>query len=273
MKQLMIAILLSCLVFGLTAAAVAETSKKTPTETSTKTSADTSKKTPAQTTVYLDALLGNYHETEDMQTPSVKFDGNLSGVILGLESPVNNRFKFGLEYGQGSVNDINSKSSGSWSNYTLKNYDLTLFEAKGGYRVVDHDLFKLDVIISVLNIDYKTKYIFNSSGNTLTQQSNIGGNMLGADLVCNFSDKASLQCTLASSLLGAYVANFQNRDAVDEAAINEYKIKFNYFVAERWALTLGYRYYQFSGKTIYPTSVDKMDGNLSGATIGVKYQF
>ncbi len=295
MKKLMTMIFLVSMVLGfaMTATAATTTKKPTPTPTKTRTKNPTPTPTPTptpsptpsptptptptktseKTTIYLDTLSGNYNENEDMQTTSAKFDGKLSGTIFGLESPVNNRFKFGLEYGQVSVNDINSTASGSWKYYALKDYDLTLFEAKGGYRVVDYDSFKLDVIMSVLNINYETEYVFNSSGNILTQRSNMSGNMLGADLVYHFSEKAALQCTVASSLLGASVSNFQNRQAEDEAAINEYKIKFNYFVTDNWALTLGYRYYQFSGKTIYSTVDDKMDGTLSGTSIGVKLMF
>jgi opacity protein-like surface antigen len=277
MKQFMIAILVGALVFGFTAAATAVT--PTSTATPTQTSADTSKKASEKTTIYLDGLSGDYHMTEDYGTDSNKtstnkVDAKLSGIILGLESPVTNRFKFGLEYGQGSMNDI--KSTGNWDQWALKKCDFTLFEAKGGYRVVNCDSFKLDMIMSILAINSKIQYN-GQYGAAATGRNNIGGNMIGADLVCNFTDKASLQCTIASSLLGAYVNNYIDNPGEDEAAINEYKLKFNYFLTDHWALTLGYCDYQFTSKTNFPTEdppkVKKMDGNLSGATLGVKFRF
>jgi hypothetical protein len=265
MKQLMIAILVGVLVFGLTAEAKAATP--------TQTSADTSKKTSEKTTIYLDGLSGDYQVTKDVTdstgTSSNKVDAKLSGIILGLESPVTNRFKFGLEYGHGSLNDI--KSTGNKDQWALKKCDFTLFEAKGGYRVVDYDSFKLDMTMSVLAINSKIEYN-GQFGTAYTGQNNTGGNMIGADLVWNFTDKASLQCTIASSLLGAYVNNYMGNPGEDEAAINEYKLKFNYFLTDYWALTLGYCDYQFSGKTI-ETGVAKIAGNLSGATLGVKFRF
>ncbi len=249
MKKLMIIILLSCLVFGLTAVAWAA-------ESSTAT------------TVYLDAFTGKYNSNEDQDYFSspdtyIKREANLSGVILGLESQMNNQFQLALEYGQVNTNDLEKTIKGG-SNTKIGKCDYTLSEIKGGYRVIDLNSFKLDVIMSALNIDMK------KPTDGFGPVSNLSGNMFGADLVCNFSDKVSIQGTIASSLLGSYI---YNGNYTDDLTAKEYKLKFNYFITDNWALTLGYRDYQFSGKFSDNVYKDKLDINLSGATIGVKYKF
>lgn len=251
MKKLMIAMLLGCLVFGSTAVAWAEPS----------------------TIIYLDGFTGKYNSTAhtDNKSPTEdvtgKWDVEHSGIILGLESKFNDQFKLNLEYGQMKSNDFGyTKTSNITETISEGKCDYALSEVKGGYRVVDHDSFKLDIIVSALNIALKITP--NAAGGLVVPH--ISGNMFGADLVWNFSDKASIQATIASSLLGAYV---WNNNFTDDLSVNEYQLKFNYFITDHWGLNLGYRDYQFAGK--YSNSYCDYDRkwSLNGATLGVKYKF
>jgi len=245
MKKLMIAMLLGCLVFGSTAAVWAEPS----------------------TIIYLDGFTGNYNSTSHYKSTTDstnKWDVEHSGISLGLESQINDQFKLALEYGQMKTNDYEHTSNTSTIIKEGK-CDYTLSEVKGGYRVVDHDSFKLDIIVSALNIDMKIPD--SSNGKNVPH---ISGNMFGADLVWNFSDKASIQATIASSLLGAYV--YEN-DLTDDRYVNEYQLKFNYFITDHWGLNLGYRDYQFAGKYSNSSADYDRKWNLNGTTMGIQYKF
>ena len=263
MKQLLSLIVLSCLVFGLTAPATADT------------------------TVYLDVWGGGnfdfdikseylIYENGSLTSSTgskMKADDDLSGFTLGLESTFE-RFKVGLEYGlldtefylayNGVTTDIKYK------------YDLTLAEVKGGYRLVANDKLDLDLFAGILDINGELSYNNNPNKYIL----NLGGNLVGVDVNLKFNEKSSLQGTIASSLLGATVSTYE-----EDPTITEYKLKFNYFVTDNLALTLGYRLYQYSastseidefinGGTIYKNlDKEEIDGSISGYTLGVAYQF
>lgn len=262
MKQLLSLIFLSCLVFGLTVPAVADT------------------------TVYLDVWGGNFdydmkwqyleYENSSLISSSsskVKVDDDLSGFTLGLESTFE-RFKVGLEYGLSNI-EFYHVYNGVIDN-TKCNYDLTLAEVKGGYRLVANDKFDLDLFVGILDINGENS--FSDDPNKYIQ--NWSGNLVGVDINLKFNEKSSLQGTIASSLLGATVFDFE-----EDPTITEYKLKFNYFVTDNLALTLGYRLYQYSASTSeineYESGGTKykyvykgeIDGNISGYTFGVAYQF
>jgi hypothetical protein len=251
MKQLIIAMLVGCLVFGSTAVASAGPS----------------------TIIYLDGFTGKYNSTKytDRTPPNAditsKWDVEHSGIILGLESQFNDKFKLTLEYGQMKSNDFGhtSTSNNTSTIYKEGKCDYTLSEVKGGYRVVDCNSLKLDIIVSALNIDMK---IPDSTDGANVPH--ISGNMFGADLAWNFSDKASIQATIASSLLGAYV--YQN-NLTDDRYVNEYQLKFNYFLTDHWGLNLGYRDYQFAGKSSDSYADVDRKWSLSGTTLGIQCKF
>lgn len=266
MKQLLSLIVLSCLVFGLTAPAA------------------------AGTTVYLDAWGGGNFDfdtkSEDLRyengslirsdSEKAKADDDLSGFTLGLESTLD-RFKVGMEYGLADT-EFYPASDGVTSD-TKRKCELVLAEVKGGYRLVANDKLDLDLFAAILDIngeltldDDPNKFILN-----------LGGNLVGFDVNFKFNEKSSLQGTIASSLLGATVSVGNNYE--EDPTITEYKLKFNYFITNNLALTLGYRLYQYSASTteideyehggIINKEVEKaeFDGSISGYTFGVAYQF
>lgn len=266
MKQLLSLIVLSCLVFGLTAPAA------------------------SGTTVYLDAWGGGNFKydikSEDLQyqngsltssdSAKAKADDDLSGFTLGLES-ILDRFKVGLEYGLADT-EFYPAYDGVTADTKIK-CDLILAEVKGGYRLVANDKLDLDLFAGILDIngeltldDDPNKFVLN-----------LGGNLVGFDVNFKFNEKSSLQGTIASSLLGATVSDGNSYE--EDPTITEYKLKFNYFITDNLALTLGYRLYQYSASTteidenefggIINKEVEKgeIDGSISGYTFGVAYQF
>ena len=262
MKQLLSLIVLSCLVFGLTAPAAADTR------------------------VYLDVWGGNfdydskfeklYYENDSLinnYSDKAKADDDLSGFTLGLESTFE-RFKVGLEYGLLNT-EFYPAYNGVTTNIKYK-FDLTLAEVKGGYRLVANDKLDLDLFAGILDINGENS--FSDDPNKYIQ--NWSGNLVGVDINLKFNEKSSLQGTIASSLLGANVFNYE-----EDPTITEYKLKFNYFVTDSLTLTLGYRLYQYSASTrqidenesggrIYKFVYnDEIDGTISGYTFGVAYQF
>jgi len=262
MKQLLSLIVLSCLVFGLTVPAT------------------------AGTTIYLDVWGGNFDYDSKFEeliykngsldysySDKEEADDDLSGFTLGLESTFE-RFKVGLEYGL-----LDTEFYPAYNGVTADTkftYDLTLAEVKGGYRLVANDKLDLDLFVGILDINGEFSY--NDDPNKYIL--NLGGNLVGVDVNLKFNEKSSLQGTIASSLLGATVSTYE-----EDPTITEYKLKFNYFVTDNLALTLGYRLYQYSasarkideyesGGTIYKNiEKSEIDGNISGYTLGVAYQF
>jgi len=108
--------------------------------------------------------------------------------------------------------------------------------------------------------------------------------MLGADFVINFSKSASLQGTLATSLLGAnysdFLSNSYETNYGDDLSLMEIKLKFNYFITDNWAAATGYRLYKFSGAyegreydgAELQRKIDA-DGRIDTFTVGAVYKF
>lgn len=261
---------MGCLVFGLVAAASAET------------------------TIYLDAVgSGSYNVTDKYTnydsgvieaSNKGKFDGDLSGFILGSESSFA-KFKIGLEYGKIGTNDYKCKYNG----VTLDGYELnnsfTLAEVKCGYRVIDRERLKIDLIAAVLDLNSDDEIKVTAYNTTCTSKSNRGGNMLGADFVIHFSKSASLQGTFATSLLGANYSDFMGNSYEaanygDDLSLMEIKLKFNYFITDNWAAAVGYRLYKFSGTyegrdydgAALNSKLDA-DGSIDILTVGAVYKF
>jgi opacity protein-like surface antigen len=197
-----------------------------------------------------------------------KCEGDLSGLLLGFESSLD-KFKLAAEYGLWSTDEFSPKENGVKTG-TKETEDLIVSEVKGGYRVVDKNRFKLDLTMGVLNIIGKNtrKDMYGS----LKIKKNIIGNMVGVDGTVNFSDKASLQGTVAYSLLGASVYETNN-----DSSLAEVKLKFNYAVTEHWGLGLGYRAYLFTGTDVDKSGGDtekqKYDGSIGSFTLGATYKF
>jgi hypothetical protein len=259
MKKIMVLLVLGCLLFGPATMASAET------------------------TIYLDvAGNGNYTATDKDYTYSAdstnefKYDGDLSGFILGLESSFE-KFKVGFEYGKIGTNDYSMKVNGTTDdNYNFNN-SFVVTEIKGGYRVIDQDMWKLDLIASILDINSDTEYEFLSATDKI--KFNIGGSMLGADFVVNFSSKIMLRGTLATSLLGANYGDFYYSmgpgGSKGDTSLTEIKLKFNYFFNDNWAIAAGYRSYMFSNTDDEKELDYKLsaDGSITILTIGAVYKF
>jgi hypothetical protein len=269
LKKLLTFIFLGCLVFGLAAAASAETA------------------------IYLDAVGSGSYNVTDKHTNyesgvieaihKYKFDGDLSGFILGSESSFA-KFKIGLEYGKIDTNDYKAKIDGVTLDGQKLNNSFTLAEVKWGYRVIDRERLKIDLIAAVLDLNSDDEMKVTAYNTTCTSKSNRGGNMLGADFVINFSKSASLQGTLATSLLGANYSDFYSDSSEanygDDLSLMEIKLKFNYFITDKWAAALGYRLYKFSGVwkdgdydgAALNSKLDA-DGSIEIFTVGAVYKF
>ncbi|HBF35981.1 MAG TPA: hypothetical protein DDW50_01515 [Firmicutes bacterium] len=200
-----------------------------------------------------------------------KYVGDLSGLLLGFETSLD-KFKLGAEYGLWSTDEYSSKENGVKDPDDNYSEDLVVAEVKGGYRVVDQNRFKLDLTMGVLDLSYKETV--KENGSSSKSKNNISGNMIGVDGTVNFSDKASLQGTVAYSLVGAYVMG------LDDPSLTEIKLKYNYALTDNWGLGLGYRAYLLSGKYDGPGSdvditreKDKVDGNIGAFTLGASYKF
>ncbi|NLY74409.1 MAG: hypothetical protein GX075_03810 [Firmicutes bacterium] len=259
MKKILFLIVVSCLILGF------------------------STTTMAETTIYLDVWGGGNYKFDShyrdewyvndnllsINTGTAEVDDELSGYTIGFESKFN-KIKVGVEYG--IINsDVFIKYDGI-KDQNKTDFDFIFAKAKGGYQVIDTEMFELAIIAEVLDINGEYNI-----DNLNKEVMNIGGNMMGLDFNINFSEYISLQGTLASSLLGANVYSYEK-----DPSVTEYIIKLNYFITDNWALALGYRSYQFSASRSeieFGGTTDKyifnaeMEGSLSGYTLGVAYRF
>lgn len=259
MKKLMAFFILGCLLLGLANAAAAET------------------------TIYLDVLgSGSYNLTDKNtgytlnSTSKFKFEGEPSGFFLGSESSFD-KLKVGFEYGRIATNNYKMKVDGKTQDDYTFNDSSVFAEVKGGYRVVDQQMWKLDLIAEVLDINTGGEEELNSD--TVKVQYNMGGNMLGADFVIDFSNKIRLQGTLATSLLGSNYSDFNSQIGVlsnnGDPSLTEIKLKFNYFLTDHFAVALGYRSYEFSSTDKEKDLGYKVDadGSIRMYTLGGAYKF
>lgn len=152
------------------------------------------------------------------------------------------KFKVGAEYGVGSIEEDAGAN------------DLTMWAVKAGYRLLDARATKIDAIMAPLVID--------------TEKNKLEGTLVGLDFTQYFSEKAFLSGSYVIAIDGSHEHDLLGTD--DNTSISLLRLKFNYLVAERLGLALGYTdlKYEFEHKTL-----GSEDVSLGGVSLGVFYLF
>lgn len=154
------------------------------------------------------------------------------------------KFKVGAEYGVGTIKE------------DAEDNDFTIWGLKGGYRVLDARATKLDAIIAVLGID--------------TESNKLDGTLVGLDFTQYFSEKMFLSGSYVYAIDGSHEHDVLKSD--DDVPISLLRLKFNYLVAEKLGLALGYTDLDYEFDHTIPVS-GKMDVSLGGVSLGVFYIF
>ena len=152
------------------------------------------------------------------------------------------KFKVGAEYGEGTIKEESGDN------------DFSIWGAKGGYRVFDARATKLDAIIAVLGID--------------TEKNKLDGTLVGLDFTQYFSEKMFLSGSYVFAIDGSHEHDVLKLD--DDVPISLLRLKFNYLVAEKLGLALGYTDLSYGFKH---KSYGSEDVSLGGISLGVFYIF
>ena len=152
------------------------------------------------------------------------------------------KFKVGAEYGVGTIKEDAGDN------------DFSIWGLKGGYRFLDARATKLDAIIAVLGID--------------TEKNKLDGTLVGFDFTQYFSEKMFLSGSYVFAIDGSHEHDLLGSD--DDTSISLLRLKFNYLIAEKLGLALGYTdlCYEFKHK-LYGSE----DVSLGGISLGVFYIF
>ena len=185
------------------------------------------------TKVYFDNWVG---AKEDVSNNIVNAKVDTQCTFLGFELNAN-QIKFGAEFG------INASVKAN------PNLDYNMSNFKIGFRVVDAEQAKLDVIVSSMKFDGD---YFTTNGGSCT------GTMLGADLTYALTEQLFCQASYSFSL----DASWGNFDSVDMSALN---LKVGDSITENIAITAGYR--------LYRIDTGSGDLNLKGMTLGAMVRF
>ncbi len=154
------------------------------------------------------------------------------------------KFKVGAEYGTGTIEEKDG------------NNDFSIWGLKGGYRVLDARATKLDAIIVVLGID--------------TEKNKLDGTLVGFDFTQYFSEKMFLSGSYVFGIDGSHEHDLLGSD--DDTSISLLRLKFNYLVAEKLGLALGYTDLRYEVDHSTPVS-GRLDVSLGGISLGVFYIF
>lgn len=154
------------------------------------------------------------------------------------------KFKVGAEYGTGTIEEDTGDN------------DFSIWGLKGGYRFFDARATKLDAIIAVLEID--------------TEKSKLDGTLVGVDFTQYFSEKAFLSGSYVFAIDGSHEHDVLKSD--DDVPISLLRLKFNYLVAEKLGLALGYTDLRYKVDHSTPVS-GRLDVSLGGISLGVFYIF
>lgn len=194
--------------------------------------------------VYTEKWLGakyDYHQdvTSRYDLTELNDSYDLSSNFFGFEL-VARRFYYGVEHGVfGSIK------------YPWGSRNLTITDVRFGCRVVKNKVCTLDIFNGFLNMDgVRTYFDNNGDRSSLT---------LGGNLSFDIADRVLLQgcCEIPSA--GDVIA---------------YNIKTGFLLTPRFALTAGYRSYEFT----HEDDADDYDnesfsGKLNGMTLGLDLKF
>ncbi len=201
----------------------------------------------AKTKVYFDTWIGGNtnQRTEETGYDTSEYDFDTTCFFLGFDTVIN-RFKLGGDLG---INGTIKADNG--------NFDFTMINLKFGYRILDGENSKVDIVAGFMNFDGK------AYGNDACT-----GVMLGADLSYAFSDQMFFQGSYAFSMNGSW-GDF------DSADLSNLNLKVGCLVADNVALTAGYRLYTVKGKfsdSYYDYNYN-LTNKMSGLTLGVMCGF
>ena len=212
-----------------------------------------SAKTPAAT-AGVDLMLNGTFSSNKQDTQDIA-----SISILNIEQAFPEaKFKLDLDV-------LGGKKSNILGDDTYSGYDL-----KAGFRAVDSDEVKLDFTLALYNGTITQTDLYDSG--YYDREFAINSGLIGIDLILNLSDKAFMEGSVAVSLLASanttdkYEDGFILTEEVPgNVSLYNYKVKFNYVVADNVAVSVGYRYYK--------TSIDLTSTLLSGYTAGLTFNF
>lgn len=212
-------------------------------------------------------------------------------LISGIAVAENNNGSIYLDYlvsGQGSIDLVFNRISGSGFSYTLKpseyalgvDYAFANFVMGGEYVTgssdvtgsgpvtidpsidyTDFNYYKINAGYRIINngqfiLDfYGSYYNIHSSdktGSSLYNNYSINGFVIGTKVGCNFSEKASISLNYGTSLTAAPTSSFEAAMPVPSSksgSFSAYDVKFNYLITENFGVTVGYR--SFTAKATY----------------------
>lgn len=193
-------------------------------------------------TAYVDAYgMGIWSKEND----DYENDGLLNGVIVGADIPIN-IFKLGFEYEDASPHkgDEGKGTLPVYNNYMLK----------CGFRVFGNDRVRVDLTLSHFEQEFDTK-------------ETISGNLVGADVLWNISDRMFLQGSLGLSLNG----EFQDGSDEENVIIVVGRIKYNYLFTDNFGLGFGIRFNDYI--IDLDDDVDDLIEEFGGLTVGATVRF
>lgn len=224
--------------------------------------------------IYLDCLVsgdGSFDAYVGSETVGPPFTLKPSQYALGGEYAFKD-FVIGGEYVAGSSD---ATAVLGYSIPAVAFADFNYFQIHAGYRVIKKEPFQIDLGASYYNIHSSGMSEYPLLLNSFT----INGLMVGTKVVCNFSEKASINIEYGTSLSASPTGDFEHLmppGASKSGSLSAWDIKFNYLCTDDFGVAVGYR--SLIANMSLDNSVSEgpkfdMASRLSGYTIGFSCQF
>lgn len=218
--------------------------------------------------IYLDYLVSgdsSFNISGITTLPSYQLEP--SEYTVGFDFVFGN-WVIGTEYVAGSseVTAIDGSSLSPTQTFAEFNYH----KMNVGYRIINHQQFKLDLIgsyYSILSSDRMVTLVMNDYS--------IDGIMVGTNITYGFSEKASINLNYGTSL-SASPSNLLSVIPSKSGNFTDYHLKFHYLLTDNFGVTAGYRSYTAKVSWELPgpeiLRID-MTNKLSGYTVGIEFKF
>lgn len=223
------------------------------------------------------AVIGTNPELLGASTANMDFSGTM-GFLIGGEYNFD-RFKVVAEYNGYKFKNDNTTGTlqgalgggpiDKPSNSDL-DYKAIITLIKGGYRLIDKDQFRFDVVGGYLGLKIKGMEGAYKDANFIND-----GPMLGFDVYYDFSEKYTLKCSYETVIDGS-----PSLKALDDMSpsskssdLTAWRIRGIYKLNEKWDISLAYS--NLESKIRYTTALGKVkvDSKFSGFALGTIYHF
>jgi len=213
--------------------------------------------TLANSSIYLDYMVDG---KMDSPVPNMTNLSNDNYSAIGGKYQLSNKWSISGEYTSGKMFRILAFYDFG-VNYVRIEDEITTYNIKGGYNVIDNKDLRLDLSAGYYNDN--EKYRAREMDICDLEFESI---FLGADALFNITKNITVSAGFEYGISGEVTAKVDNIKETDDLdSLFNYKVGFNYYLTKQLGISLGYRSSSYE--------VDDGKTTSSGVTTGVTYKF